>query len=878
MRDESRSSRAPLSRLRIARAPGWLVGLLALSCAAAPTVPSGPPPPDEATPPPAPGLSPREANFLARPRQLTFGGENAEAYFSFDGQRLSMQSRHDDRGEACDRIYTLEVPPPGGAAETPHPRPLSSGLGATTCAHYFPDGQLLFASTHLAGTACPPRPDMRLGYVWALYDSYEIFKVDSHGGNPRQLTREPGYDAEGTVCGKDGSIVFTSTRDGDIELYRMDADGRNVKRLTHTVGYDGGAFFNADCSKIVWRASRPAAGSQDETDFKRLLGQGLVRPSKLELFIANADGSEAMQLTYLDAASFAPFFHPTQPLVIFASNHGDPRGREFDLWAIGTDGTHLTRVTDTPGFDGFPHFSPDGKRLVFASNRATAPGRHDTNVFIADWTSAWPPAVAEDPSSEAASRILADIAWLADPAREGRGIGTRGLDEAGAFLEQRLRDLGLEGAGDAGPAGFRQAFEMTTGVQVADATRMRIAGKDVGRDDFTVMGFSTQTTVKGALALFDYGVVDSATARDDYRGKSARNKIVLVRRFAPEGEKYSDTEVKRRLGDLRHKAFVARERGARALVVVDWPVPPPDAGAEWKPPAEAPLPTPAAPGPDDAGIPVLVVKRQVLEPYVRSLATGGSIPIELTAALTFDKRPAWNVVGRLRAGRPGNAAPLVIGAHYDHLGFGHSGSLAPDSKLAHLGADDNASGTATVLEIARARGPSRHPGTRRDLHPVLGRGVGPDRLQPFRARPGRSSQGPARHDQPRHGRTPARQQGAGVRRRHRLGMERFPVARLRRTARDLRRHRWRLRAQRSGGVLSGRRAGAAFFHRQPRRLPQAHRHRRAHQRGGRRGHRPGGRGSGRRLAGRRALHLSEGRIAGAARRHAQFQRVAGHRA
>jgi Tol biopolymer transport system component len=322
---------------------------------------------------PPPRLYPEETAFLSDLRQLTFGGENAEAYWSFDGKQLSFQARGVNEG--CDRIYRMAV-------DAPAPVRVSSGKGATTCAHFFPWGELLYSSTELAGPACPPRPDMSKGYVWALYDSYDIFRVSADGGQPRRLTSEKGYDAEATVCGRDGSIVFTSTRDGDIELYRMDADGKNVKRLTHQPGYDGGAFFNRDCSKIVWRASRPRPGKELE-DFRALLGQGLVRPSKLEIWTADADGSNPTQLTYLNAASFAPFFHPTENVIIFSSNSGDPRGREFDLWAMHGDGSGLVRVTHAPGFDGFPTSRPTGSG--WPSPRTGPPLRGSTTP-----TSFWP--------------------------------------------------------------------------------------------------------------------------------------------------------------------------------------------------------------------------------------------------------------------------------------------------------------------------------------------------------------------------------------------------------------------------------------------------------------------------------------------------------
>jgi Tol biopolymer transport system component len=328
------------------------------------------------------GKHPDETHFTSLV-QLTAGGENAEAYWSFDGTRLIYQA-HKDQG--CDQIYIRDAHDPAAT-----PQLVSTGKGTTTCAYFLPgDKEIIYASTHLAAPGCPAKADQSHGYVWALYQGFEIFRANVDGSNLRQLTNSPGYDAEGTICSKDGSIIFTSVRDGDLELYRMDADGKNVKRLTHTPGYDGGAFFSPDCKKIVWRASRPTGS--DLTDFQGLLAQGLVRPTQLELFTANADGSDAQQVTHLGVASFGPFFYPSGERIIFASNNGDPKGREFDLWAINVDGSGLERITHTPGFDGFPMFSPDGKYLAFASNRASKPGTWDTNLFLAGWQDGAAPA------------------------------------------------------------------------------------------------------------------------------------------------------------------------------------------------------------------------------------------------------------------------------------------------------------------------------------------------------------------------------------------------------------------------------------------------------------------------------------------------------
>lgn len=349
------------------------VPFLALSLAACAPPPS-PQPPQPAGTAVSRASDPRERH-LSNLRQLTDGGENAEAYFSFDGQRLIFQSTRPPFG--CDRIMTMDVS--GGS-----PRQLSTGRGRTTCAYYFPDGRtFLYASTHLGGDACPPPPDMSQGYVWALYPSYDIFTATLDDLTPRRLTATPGYDAEATISPRGDRIVFTSVRDGDIDLYTMKLDGSDVRRITTTLGYDGGAFFSPDGTKLVWRASRPAPGAEADA-YKALLAQGLVRPSKLEIYVANADGSDARAITDSGAANFAPFFHPSGGKVIFCSNAADPAKRNFDLYLVNLDGSGLERVTYFEEFDGFPMWAPDGRTFVFCSNRFNS-APHETNVFVADW-------------------------------------------------------------------------------------------------------------------------------------------------------------------------------------------------------------------------------------------------------------------------------------------------------------------------------------------------------------------------------------------------------------------------------------------------------------------------------------------------------------
>ncbi|MBV6478023.1 MAG: Protein TolB [Ignavibacteria bacterium] len=308
-------------------------------------------------------------------RQLTFGGENAECYFSFDGSKFVFQSTRGDL--ECDQIFTMKT---DGSDQTI----VSNGKGRTTCAYYFPDNKtILYASTHLAGENCPPKPDFSRGYVWALYDSYDIFTSNEDGSEVKQLTTEKGYDAEATISPVGDKIVFTSTRNGDIDIYTMNLDGSNVTQLTFETGYDGGPFFSSDGKKIVYRRTR--FGDEKEIEnYKELLAMGLIKPSKLEIWVMDSDGKNKIQVTDNSSANFAPFFFPDNKRIVFCSNIDDPKSRNFDIYKINLDGTGLERITYSDVFDGFPMFSPDGKKFVFCSNRHGSK-TGETNVFICDW-------------------------------------------------------------------------------------------------------------------------------------------------------------------------------------------------------------------------------------------------------------------------------------------------------------------------------------------------------------------------------------------------------------------------------------------------------------------------------------------------------------
>jgi Tol biopolymer transport system component len=311
---------------------------------------------------------------LVNLRQLTFGGQNAEAYFSHDGRELIFQST---RGELhCDAIFRMQ-------ADGSRVRQVSSGKGVSTCAFIAPDDRsIIYASTHLEHTQCPPRPDHSHGYVWPLYSAYDIFTAGPGGEDPVALTDTEGYDAEAVYSPRGDKIVFTSLRSGDLELYLMNPDGSGVEQLTRTAGYDGGAFFSLDGNWIVWRASRPDGQALEA--YRALLAEGLIRPGKLELFIMNLEERKPIQITANGAANFGPYWHPDGRHIIFSSNMHDPKGRNFDLYLIDVETRAIERVTRYEGFDGFPMFSHDGKQLVFASNRF-GKVKGETNVFIADW-------------------------------------------------------------------------------------------------------------------------------------------------------------------------------------------------------------------------------------------------------------------------------------------------------------------------------------------------------------------------------------------------------------------------------------------------------------------------------------------------------------
>lgn len=314
--------------------------------------------------------------------QLTFGGDNAEAYFSFDGKQIVFQSNNPAWGLNCDQIFYSALDKMG--ASDYRPPLVSTGEGRTTCSYFMPgDSTMVYASTHLGSKTCPPVPESKGVYLWPIYEDFDIFITDKTGTIVKQLTNDPGYDAEATVSPDGNSIVFTSKRSGDLELYIMDIDGTNVRQITYDLGYDGGAFFSPDSKKLVFRSSRPKT-EEEIKSYKDYLSRNLVAPTNMEIYTVNVDGSDLKQLTHLGKANWAPFYHPSGTKIIFSSNHHSERGYDFQLFSINTDGTQLERITNNSIFNAFPMFSPDGKKLIFSSNRDNG-GTRDTNLFIADW-------------------------------------------------------------------------------------------------------------------------------------------------------------------------------------------------------------------------------------------------------------------------------------------------------------------------------------------------------------------------------------------------------------------------------------------------------------------------------------------------------------
>lgn len=312
---------------------------------------------------------------LSNIKQLTFGGQNAEAYWSPDGKRLIFQSTREPY--KCDQMFIMN-------ADGSDQRLVSTGKGRTTCGYFLRDNKhVVYASTHEEAPACPPPPDRSKGYVWGVFPGYDIFVAKDDGSVVKRLTEAKGYDAEATVNWETNRIVYTSMESGDLDLWTIKPDGTGKKQITKAAGYDGGAVFSRSGKQIVWRANYPGT-PETMKRYKDLLADNLTAPMKMELVVSDADGKNPRAITNFNCASFAPTFTPDGKKIVFASNKHNCDGRKFELFMVNVDGTGLEQITDFGGFVSFPEFSPDGKKLVFASDK-DAKDRYEFNIFVADW-------------------------------------------------------------------------------------------------------------------------------------------------------------------------------------------------------------------------------------------------------------------------------------------------------------------------------------------------------------------------------------------------------------------------------------------------------------------------------------------------------------
>lgn len=368
-------------------------------------------------------------------RQLTFGGDNAEAYFSPDGKMLTMQVSNPKAGIMCDQIFKLDIPENNSVKN--NLQLISTGLGRTTCSFFMPDNKhILYASTHEANKACPPHPESKGKYLWSLYPEFDIYIADLAGKIVRKIVESPGYDAEAVVSPDGKKIAFTSVRSGDLEIWTMDIDGSNLKQITYGLGYDGGAFFSHDSKKLVFRSSRPTEPN-DIKEYKENLANNLVAPTNMEIYTVNVDGSNLKQITKLGKANWAPYFYPKDNRIIFSSNHHSERGYDFQLFSIDTNGKDLKQITFESNFNSFAMFSPDGKKIVFSSNRNPENPR-ETNVYIADWIEADPAETISD------YQLQKHITYLASNKLEGRLTGSKGEDLAAKYIVSEFKKYGLK--------------------------------------------------------------------------------------------------------------------------------------------------------------------------------------------------------------------------------------------------------------------------------------------------------------------------------------------------------------------------------------------------------------------------------------------------
>lgn len=632
-------------------------------------------------------------------RQLTFEGQNAEAYFSYNDSHLVFQ--HSGKNAKCDQIYTIQV-------DGKNQRRISSGKGRQTCGFFSAkDRFVIYSSTELASAECPESSKIPGVYTWPVFSTYQLFSYNP--STKKSKPAEPGaansYNAELTSC-RDGKVIFTSTRDGDLELYtgRVDSDGfiKDVKRLTNHLGYDGGAVFSKNCEWITWRRSSPET-DKEKQEYVDLLRKGLVKPSKLEIWESRVDGSQARQITRLKAASFGPVYSPSQEQIVFSTNYFDPKGRVFDLVSIKRNGTELEKLTDSKSFDAFPMFSNDGKLIAFSSNR-NGRVQGETNLFIGDWDEKVPAPLITEEDSESSNRAFSIIRELSAPDFEGRGVGSDGLKRAEGYMIELFEKYGIKPYFD--QKSFEQKVPVRLGVKADwNKTSMRADWKNlVIKTDFAPASFSTQGQLSGYIADAGYGLYIPEKGVDDYYKANVKGKIALIRRRVPKNLGLT-AQQERSYADMKYKAYLAKDRGAIGVLFWDPEGPEPTVEESPSKPEEKTVTEDLTFTLDDSsiyrssnlGIPVVLISRKIANDFLKSPKT---VRIEAQISLKDEIAEVSNVVGQVGQ-TCGTDAPVVLGAHFDHLGLKSDASFEPFGRGLHHGADDNASGVAALLEAAR---------------------------------------------------------------------------------------------------------------------------------------------------------------------------------
>ena len=679
-------------------------------------------------------LAQNEADFITNPRQLTFEGRRAgEGYFNADGTKMIFQSEREE-GNPFYQIYLMDL-------ETGDQERISPGMGKTTCAWIHPDGKrVLFASTHtdanskkLQEAEYEERKTSKVRkYSWDYDEHYEIWEYTLADKKLKNLTNTRGYDAEGGWSPDGKKMVFASNRQAYetklskedeerlkidkqhfMEIYTADADGSNVKRLTNVPGYDGGPFFSADGQRICWRRFTP-------------------KGDVAEVWTMNADGSDQKPLTKLGAMSWAPYFHPSGEYLIFTTNLNG--FANFELYIADAAGKHVpVRVTTTDGFDGLPVFTPDGKKLSWTSGRGSGGA---SQIYMADWDhdhALTALGLKTDPQAPIAqsktpdfTQTAADIrdadikqhvTYLASDELGGRLTGTDGEKLATQYFADVAKQIGLAAFGDDNT--YFDNFDFTAGVALGEGNKLTLGDAELKvEQDWKPLSFSQNGEVKAAKIVFaGYGIEtpDSASIEtySSYAHLDVKDKWVLVFRYLPEGITQERRNELSRYSSLRYKALTARQKGARGLIVVSGP--------------NSKVVQQLAPMTFDAslassGIAAISVTDAVgdkllggktLKELQDKLDTGdlmGGIDCKGTLAANIviqqEKKKGRNVLAVLPYGQQPDphVAPLIVGAHIDHLGSsGGSNSRAKGDEVnkIHHGADDNASGVGGVLEIAQ---------------------------------------------------------------------------------------------------------------------------------------------------------------------------------